>query len=87
MKVAGVLEAVEADLREVGEVPLGLALGATARALAKEIDSFESSPTSKAACARALADVMGRLRAMAPEKQAGDGVDEVLEKRRKRRES
>jgi hypothetical protein len=61
------------------------ALAATAQALARDIDSADTSPTSKATCARALADTLTALRDMAPQARAQDGVDELRDRRAARR--
>lgn len=61
------------------------ALAATALALAAEMDDPENSATSKAACARALSEVLAQIRGDVPDEKKKDGLDELKAKREKRR--
>lgn len=82
-----VFEAVERDLGRIRAVDPALAdsaLAMTALALAGELDGHNSA-TSKSMCARALLDVMDRLRELAPEQKEADGVDQLTAKRIERR--
>lgn len=86
-RVGIVVLAVERDLRSIAERDEDLAssaLAATALALARELDD-ENSATSKSMCARALVEAMDRIRELAPEKIAGDGIDELKAAREARR--
>jgi hypothetical protein len=78
--VAKDLKALPADLR-------GSGLAASALALARELDTAENSATSKAMCARALAESLEKLRALAPPKQEADKLDELARRRARRRAS
>jgi hypothetical protein len=76
--------AVERDLKGMGAVA-DSALAATARALARELDDPGNSATSKSMCARALAETLDRLLALAPPKKEADKLDELNARRAKRR--
>ena len=80
--------AVLADVAALGALPVGSgALVASAVALARELD-MKNSATSKSMCARALREVMDRLMELSP--QAGrepDALDDLSERRRRRRAS
>lgn len=83
-----VVESLEAELREIGKRDDRLSggpLAATAFALARELDDPGTSATARAACAKALVDVLDRLRELAPEEVAGDTLDELTSRREKRR--
>jgi hypothetical protein len=83
-----VLLGVNRELAALKKLDKDLAIGAlaaTAKALAREIDDPDNSPTSKATCARALADTLTALRDMAPKNRAQDGVDELRDRRAARR--
>ncbi len=82
-----VLEGVERDLAVVRRVDAGLAdsaLAASALVLARELDDPGNSATSKSMCARALLEVMGRVRELMPDAEEGDRLDELNERRRRR---
>jgi hypothetical protein len=86
--IGAVLAGVNRELAALKKLDKDLAngaLAATAQALAREIDNADTSPTSKATCARALADTMTALRAMAPKSRPQDGVDELRDRRDARR--
>lgn len=76
-----VLDAVQRDLKEFPTDLAQSTLGATAEALAVELDDSSNSATSKSMCAKALADVMAQLRALAPPKREGDKLDDLAERR------
>lgn len=77
--------AVQRDLDALGDDGLAKSgLAQVALTLAAGLDS-DSSLTSKAMASKALADALGELRAMAPEKKEKDGVDEIAERYAKRR--
>lgn len=64
-----VFEAVEQDLAEIARRDLALArsaLAMTAKALAERIDNPGNSATSVSMCAKALVEVMEKLRELAP---------------------
>jgi hypothetical protein len=81
-----VLEAVESDLKALPDELAGSALAATARQLAREMDG-DNSATSKSMCAARLMEALDRLRALAPAKKEADRVDELSDRRAKRRAS
>jgi hypothetical protein len=83
-----VVKSVEADLRDLAKRDKQLAksgLAASALALAGEMDDPGNSATSKAMCARALAETFDRLRALAPAAQEKDRIDELSARRSARR--
>jgi hypothetical protein len=76
----------DATERDLARLPAELAessLGASALALARELDSG-SSATSKSMCAKAHMDIMERLRELAPAEETSDAVDEIRAQRAKR---
>ena len=77
-------EAVLADVAALQGLPAATgALVATAVALARELDA-KNSATSKSMCARALREVMDRLRELAPPVEHGDRLDDLTARREKR---
>lgn len=77
--------AVQRDLAALGDDKLAKSgLAQVALTLAAGLDS-DSSLTSKAMASKTLADTLGELRAMAPEKKEQDGVDDLAAQRDKRR--
>lgn len=83
--VSGEVEkAVKKDLKLFGREAEESGLGAAAIALAREIDR-DNSATSKSMCAKALQDVLGQLRGLAPPRRERDRIDELSEKRGRRR--
>lgn len=79
--------AVRRDLAKLAQRDQALAtsgLAANALRLAKEMDS-DSSATSKSMCARALNETMEKIRALAPQEQTQDELDELAARRDKRR--
>lgn len=87
-----VVAAVRRDLDALaqrGDEGRALAIGAhamTALALAKSIDHERTSPTARSMCSRALTETMQKLRELAPdEDEEGDGIDDLAERRQKRR--
>ena len=82
-----VTEAVKRDLAEIAKRDRALAessLAATALALARELDA-RNSATSKSMCAKALNETMAMIRELAPAKQERDALDEIAERRSRRR--
>lgn len=82
-----VTDAVKKDLAVLAERDPELANGAiaaTALALARTLDDRDAAATSQATCARALTEIMEKLRAMAPAEQK-DGVDDLKARRAARR--
>jgi hypothetical protein len=77
--------AVGRDLAKLGDLR-DSALAASALSLAREMDS-PNSATSKSMCARALMETLDRLRELAPEAEERDKVDELGDRRAKRRRS
>lgn len=81
-----VVAAVKRDLEALGSaVDDHAALAASALALARELDNPKNSATSKAACSRALAETMDRLRALRSADGDRDRVDELGARRETRR--
>lgn len=82
-----VVSAVERDLKALGGGLAESSLAAAAFALARELDCAENSATSKSMCARALRETMDRLQELAPPKAERDRIDEVSDRRERRRRS
>lgn len=85
-----VLEAVEAELAVVAKRDRALAssgLAAAALAMARELDDPGNSATSKSMCAGKLIVALGELRDLLPPEQKRDGVDDLSERRSKRRKA
>lgn len=82
----GPTRVVDATMREIAALEAmkpGIAkttFAATALALAYELDNPFNSATSKSMCARSLAEVTDRLRALAPEPEEGTVLDKIREK-------
>ncbi len=83
-----VVASVKRDLAVIACLDAGLArsgLAASALMLAGELDNRKNSATSKSMCARALAETLERLRALAPDEQKGDHLDDLSSRRDARR--
>jgi hypothetical protein len=76
--------AVERELIRMGGQWRDSVLGATALALAVELDA-DNSATSKSMVAKALNETMAELRALAPQKKEADPVDDLRVRRNARR--
>lgn len=74
------MKAVEAAVKGADPV-----LGATALALAAELDDPDNSATSKSMCARALNETMREIRDLCPPEREVTRVDEIREQYEKRR--
>lgn len=75
-----VVDAVGAEISLLEQRKPGLAestFAATAIALAYELDNPFNSATSKSMCSRSLAEVVDRLRALAPEPDEGTPLDAI----------
>lgn len=82
--VGDVEAAVRRDVAEIAKRDRKLAtsgLAASAIALGREIDIEKNSATSKSMCARALAETLERLRALAPPAEEADGIDDLAARR------
>lgn len=82
---ASVAAAVKRDLAAIGkrEKPLASSgLAASALSLARSMDDPKTSPTARAACARALREALDRLREQAPPPVSRDGVDALQRRAR-----
>ena len=82
-----VLAAVNRDLKRIAAADKALGEGAlaeSARVLARELDKPNNSATSKSMCARALTEVLNRLRELKAPATKGDRVDELEARRAKR---
>ena len=67
-----VVEGVERELKAIAKRESALAksaLAGSAHALAREIDSPQTSPNAKAACGKELRETLARLAGLAPEEQ------------------
>lgn len=81
-----VREAVLGDLSGLGGGLERSGLALTALALADELDDDRNSATSKSMCAKALQDILDRLRELAPPKTVrGDAVADLAARRAARR--
>jgi N-acetylmuramoyl-L-alanine amidase len=78
--VVSVVEALEAELKTLGDGAADTVLAATARVLAEKLDSRVSW-----AIAKELRETMAALHAMAPPKREADRSDDLAERRRKAR--
>lgn len=81
------VEAIDHDIaaiRERDEDLADSALAAAAMSMAYELENPYNSATSKSMCARALLELMNRLRELAPPAEQGDGVDDIATQRAKR---
>lgn len=58
---------------------------ATALALAAELDAPGNSATSKANCAKELRETLAALRAMAPAERKGSQLDDLAQRRQRRK--
>lgn len=72
--------ATKRDLEKLPEELAESSLGASALALARELDSG-SSATSKSMCAKAHLEIMDRLRELAPPEETRDELDEISARR------
>lgn len=79
--VRSVRAAVARDLKALPGDHARSALAATALALAREIDDPGNPATAKSMCARALTETLDKLRALAPQEEREDGVDEIASRR------
>ena len=83
-----VADSVARDLEEIKTRMPALAesaLAATALALALQLDHPYNSATSKSMCAKALMDAIGQLRELAPPPVKRDKLDELTDRRERRR--
>lgn len=79
--------AVKRDLTEIAKRDRGLAksgIAAAALRLAEALDEPKNSATSKAMCAKALAENLERLRELTPAEKENDKLDELSARRSKR---
>lgn len=81
---ARVLTAVERDIAKLPDDLAESALAASAVAMALEIEHPYNSATSKSMCQARLMDALRELRALAPEEEAMDGIDQLAAKRAER---
>lgn len=80
-----VTPALEAELKKLPEDAQNSALAATALSLAKVIDGGETSAGAKAALYKVYIELLDRLRALAPDEQQEDKLDELRKRRSSRR--
>ena len=78
------VQGVEADLAELTSPMARSALAASALALARSIDDSATSPTARAACARALVVTRRELRRLVPPREEVDELDELTARRQAR---
>jgi hypothetical protein len=75
------VQGVEADLKALPSHLARSGMAASALALARELDSPDTSATAKAACSRSLVQVQRELRALAPAVEEVDALDELKARR------
>jgi hypothetical protein len=80
--MSDVIGGVEHDLELMPERVQRSGTAALARAMAERIDSGKGSPSE---CGKVALDALARLREMAPEEVAADGIDELSKERKRRR--
>lgn len=80
-----VVAAVERDLSKLFGDLAASALAASALAMAREIDDFGNSATSKSMCQARLMDALRELRELAPPEVTTDAIDEIAAARDRRR--
>jgi hypothetical protein len=83
-----VVAAVERDLKLLRKRAPVLAvspLAAAALVLAAQLDDSRGSATSKAMCAKGLAELLRELRELAPPLVEGDSIDDLASRRSSRR--
>jgi hypothetical protein len=99
MARATVTAALQRDLDEIRKVDEALATGtlaASAMSLARTMDADSTSAAGRSQCARALNEIMGRLRALSsagdtgdqaagPAGRSGDKLDDLAAARARRR--
>jgi hypothetical protein len=78
--MGSVEEATKRDLEKLSPESAGSALGASALALAREMDS-DSSATSKSMCAKAHLDLMNRLCELAPPAEKKGELHDIKSRR------
>lgn len=78
---------IREELDKLGVTSVSPGLAAVACKLAAALDAIDSgdAPTSQAVVADKLATIMGRLRTLAPPAVTGDAVDDLTDRRAKRR--
>jgi len=79
-----VFEAVEGELAGVQVAP---GLQAAALKLAERLDDPRTSATAASNCAWRLGELMKEIRALAPPEKKADVVDEIKERRARRRKT
>lgn len=79
-----VTDAVQRDLALLPVSWRESGLAAAALSLAGSMDDPGTSATARAACARALREVLDRLRELCPPSEGSDRVDELSARREKR---
>ncbi|MFZ4143379.1 hypothetical protein ACOZDZ_22005 [Streptomyces griseoincarnatus] len=84
LRRGAIAKATTAQLEDLGIDPAAHALAATALRLAAEVDSAQD-PKAAATAARELRQAMAVVVAAAPPKQHGDKIDQLEERRTKRR--
>lgn len=73
--------AVERDLKRLPQELAESALAASALAMAREIDCYENSATSKSMCQGRLQDALRELRELAPPTEEVDQLDDLSARR------
>lgn len=82
----GVQDAMRGDLERLGPRAEESALAETALAVAKRLDSPKTGGAAASMCAKVMIDLLRELRALAPPVKEADGVTNINEKRRGRRD-
>lgn len=78
----GVVAGVERDIAKLPEELRESGVAATAIAMAEAIETGQGS---RSECGKVLLDALDRLRALAPEEAAADGIDDLATARARRR--
>ncbi|MGY1498550.1 hypothetical protein ACW4TU_18455 [Streptomyces sp. QTS52] len=80
-----VASAIKDEIAQLNVEEISPGMTALALSLARAVDSSSKAPTAKAVAARELRAVMAELRKLAPVETKGDVVDDIAERRAKRR--
>lgn len=83
--VVSAVEAVERDLARLPSDLAGSAVAASMFAMARVLDGEAKGSVSE--CSKALLDAWSKLRDLAPEEVEADGIDDLTERRRRRRKT
>jgi hypothetical protein len=82
--MSNVLAGVEHDLKRMPVEFRQSGAAELARAMAERIDEGKGSPSE---CGKVALEALAKLREMAPEEVAADGIDDLAKARRRRRKT